>query len=221
MDQHDHKPDPICTAEEVERILEVAARSGQASLHPEDAMQALKRRTILEVLFGTGIRSIELVNLQPCDIEWPTQGNGEACYLHLAVTKGGRRRTVPITPRVHEWLERWCEATEKWRQANCVTADFLFHQVDKRVFGKHLDKPMTTRNIRKLVERAAVEALGEEAAGRISPHTCRRFYITNAFKRGVPLMFVQKLAGHRSPATTSLYTMPDKRDLYDAMCETG
>ena len=190
--------------------------------NPEIAAKAVSEgwdatRTELEVLIGTGLRSEELLNLQLSDIEFPSEANDGACYLHLSVTKGSRPRTVPVPPRVQEWLARWVENSAKWRAANGVTADYLFHQTDKAVFGKYLDKPQTTRNLRAMIHAVVTRALGEEATQRISAHTFRRLYITGLIRERVPIMYVQKIAGHKNPATTAIYVIPEKRDLYRAV----
>jgi site-specific recombinase XerD len=101
--------------------------------------------------------------------------------------------------------------------ANGVTADYVFHQCDKAVFGKHLTKPMSTRTLRENIARGVEKALGEDALARVTPHTFRHSYVTDLLENDVPLPKVKALVGHTSDKTTLGYTHFSARTLHKAV----
>lgn len=217
MADHIRKEPRLVASHEFDKLTSRLEQRTSLEYHPEDSIRRLRQRVELELLAHAGLRSVELVNLKPEDIEWASEDNDGITSLHLCVTKGNKYRQVPLAEESAEWLRVWCEVSDNWRNANAATADYLFHQCDKAVFSKHLGKPMSTRNLRLNIARGVEHALGEHALGRVSPHTFRHTYISELMENDVPLPKVKALVGHTSDRTTLGYTHFSAKALHKAV----
>lgn len=146
-------------------------------------------RSILEVLYSGGLRIEELSNLNEGDIDFI---GGMARVLG----KGNRERIVPLGDRclscVHDYtLER---------------SKILKHkrlEPAKALFLNPSGLRISTRGIRKALHRWFVKA---ELNKKVSPHTLRHSFATHLLDRGCDLRSVQEMLGHKSIATTQVYT---------------
>ena len=116
------KPAPkprIMSPEEALAILHAAGNSQRAEAlvleRPTQHLRAIRRRAVLETLYWTGVRTIELTNLRPTQVEWPTKLNGYRCFLHLTRTKGDKPRIVPVPDLCLPWLQLWEQRSRRWR----------------------------------------------------------------------------------------------------------
>ena len=142
-------------------------------------------RAMLELMYASGLRVSELVNLRPLDID-----------LQRGVVrvfgKGRKERLVPMHAR-----------------AVAVMDDYLrnvrpdFSPQDSRVFLNRSGMGLTRQAVWKLIRRYALEArIGRD----ISPHTMRHTFATHLLEGGADLRTVQMLLGHSDLAATELYT---------------
>ena len=157
-------------------------------VNPKDE-QGLRDRTILEVLFSTGLRISELVALNRDSINFK---RGEFSIRG----KGGRVRVVFLSPRAAEALK-----------------EYLKHRTDteEALFAGTQKKPgrLTVRQIQRLIGRYAVKA---GIAKKVTPHTLRHLFATDLLINGADLRSVQALLGHASITTTQIYThLTDKQ----------
>lgn len=158
-----------------------------ALLDAPDKRSRLGRRdrAMLELLYASGLRVSELVNLRPLDLD-----------LQRGVVrvfgKGRKERLVPMHAR-----------------ALAVMDDYLrnvrpdFSPQESRVFLNRSGKGLTRQAVWKLIRRYALEArIGRD----ISPHTLRHTFATHLLEGGADLRTVQMLLGHSDLAATELYT---------------
>ena len=150
-----------------------------------DAADGLYHRTMLMVLYSTGIRSAELLQLQVADID------SRRMLIHIRNGKGGRDRYVPLSPTLLATLRvyyRWMRP-QTW----------LFPGT---VHNWRADKPVTKRILWNAVVIAAKRA---GLRKRVSPHLIRHSFATHLLESGADLRTIQLLLGHVEIRHTALY----------------
>ena len=145
---------------------------------------SLRDRAILELLYGTGMRASELCNLKLHDIDWER----EIIRVH---GKGGKQREIPLTRTALRWLREYVQTGDK------IKMDEL------GLFLSRKGTPITTRTLQRIVKKHLMKVSHKTG---ISPHTLRHTYATHLLNRGCDLRTVQLLLGHRSIASTQIYT---------------
>jgi integrase/recombinase XerD len=144
-------------------------------------------RTMLEVLYATGLRVSELVNLRHAQVNL-NQGV-------LRVTgKGNRERLVPLGAEAIDWLQRF-QSDARREILGSLQTDFLF--------PTRRGTRMTRQAFWNLIKRHARAAgIGKP----LSPHTLRHAFATHLLNHGADLRVVQMLLGHSDLSTTQIYT---------------
>jgi site-specific recombinase XerD len=176
----------VLTEAEVEALL--TAAGGTEPL-------ALRDRAILELLYGCGLRSQEVVALELADLK-PAQAQ---LIVH---GKGGKMRVVPLgeeaAAAVRRYLERGRGLLAADRENDARAAD----SERRPLLLSRSGRALLTSDIRRLVVRYCRRA-GLDAA---SPHMLRHAYATHMLERGADLRVIQELLGHASVSTTQVYT---------------
>lgn len=162
---------------ELEQILNVFD-----SDNPIDSRNTL----ILELLYSTGIRVGELINIKIKDIEFTKK---EIKILG----KGNKERIVLFGSRCYELLNKYLNSF--YRKYNINNNDYL-------LLGVKGNK-INDREVRKIVDEA-VKRAGVKL--NISPHVLRHTFATHMLNEGADLKSVQQLLGHESLSTTTIYT---------------
>jgi integrase/recombinase XerD len=147
----------------------------------------LRDRTMLELMYASGLRVSELVLLKTIEV-----GMNEGV---LRVTgKGSKTRLVPFGEEARAWIERYLK---EGRPA------ILNGKVDDALFVTGLGGPMTRQMFWTLIKKYALKA-GINAP--LSPHTLRHAFATHLLNHGADLRVVQLLLGHADISTTQIYT---------------
>ncbi|HTY07557.1 MAG TPA: site-specific tyrosine recombinase/integron integrase [Candidatus Edwardsbacteria bacterium] len=150
---------------------------GSIKRHPRDAV---RDTAIIELLYGSGLRSSELLGLWPADIDL----DGGTVKV---TGKGGKQRIVPLT-----------------RPAVAALRQHLGGKGDgEAVFMAHNGRPLARRQLQRIVKRA-IRAAGH--GGKASPHVLRHSFATHLLDRGADLKAVKELLGHANLSTTQIYT---------------
>ena len=152
-----------------------------------DKPLGLRDRAIFELMYATGLRVSEVVDLR-------------LDQLHLAINllqvtgKGDKERLVPISPQATQWVDRYLqEARPK----------LLKRVQPKNVFVNFHGGPMTRQGIWKNL-KAYIASIGIEKD--VTPHTLRHSFATRLLENGADLRVVQELLGHSDISTTQIYT---------------
>ena len=161
----------ILSVEEMARLIEAA--------------DGLYHRTMLMVLYSTGMRSAELLQLHVADID------SRRMLIHIRHGKGGRDRYVQLSPTLLETLRVY------YRWMRPMT--WLFPGT---VHNWRVDKPITKRGLWNAVVFAAERA---DLRKRVSPHVIRHSYATHLLESGADLRTIQLLLGHVNIRHTALY----------------
>ncbi|MBX3607716.1 MAG: site-specific tyrosine recombinase XerD [Piscinibacter sp.] len=147
----------------------------------------LRDRTMLELMYASGLRVSELVTLKAVHL-----GLAEGA---LRVTgKGGKERLVPFGEEARGWLQRYLAQAR---------AEILRGQASDALFVTARGGPMTRQMFWKLIK---AHALRGGVAVPLSPHTLRHAFATHLLNHGADLRAVQMLLGHADISTTTIYT---------------
>ena len=149
--------------------------------------RGLRDRAMLELMYASGLRVSELVNLKRHQLS--LQQN-----LVQLVGKGGKERLVPIGEIAEQWLRDYL-AQARPELSRGQESDWLF--VTSR------GGPMTRHNFWQLIQRYAAKAGIRQ---HLSPHTLRHAFATHLLDHGADLRVVQTLLGHADLSTTQIYT---------------
>lgn len=144
-------------------------------------------RTMLELLYATGLRVSELV-----DMNFQQVSFRQGCVRIIG--KGNKERLVPVGEEAMDWLERYIAGARQDTLAG-RQSDYLF--VTAR--GSH----MTRQAFWHIIKRYALQA---GIAKPLSPHTLRHAFATHLLNHGADLRVVQLLLGHSDLSTTQIYT---------------
>ena len=152
----------------------------------------LRDKAILEVLFSTGLRVSELVSLNRDQIDLETREFG-------VIGKGRRPRVVFLSERAAVWVERWVRSrADRWRP---LFIRFAKEKAPLASDGEEMR--LTTRSVQRLVEHYCKLA---HLPITLSPHGLRHSFATDLLTNGAGLRDVQEMLGHKSIATTQIYT---------------
>ncbi|MBC7453085.1 MAG: site-specific tyrosine recombinase XerD [Massilia sp.] len=147
----------------------------------------LRERTMLELMYASGLRVSELVTLKLVEL---SMNDGV-----LRVTgKGSKTRLVPFGQEARRWIERYLA------EARGVILD---GQIDDALFVTARGGPMTRQMFWVLIKKHAARA---GIAAPLSPHTLRHAFATHLLNHGADLRVVQLLLGHADISTTQIYT---------------
>lgn len=143
-------------------------------------------RTMMELLYSSGLRVSELAGLNKADFDREE-------LLLVVRGKGKKERVIPITDNAAQWMTRYLAHPER-----------LSLQVDEEaIFLNHRGGRLTTRSI----DRLFCAYLAESGfADTITPHVIRHTIATHWLEQGMDLKTIQVLLGHSSMATTTIYT---------------
>lgn len=145
-----------------------------------DSTDTIKSRLIISLLYSTGLRVSELVNLRISDLNtgdktgWVRKG------------KGNKDRLFVMSESLSQELKEYISNKQGSHQF---------------VFSK--EKPLTTRNIQKII-KGAKERAG--IAKKTTPHTLRHSFATHLLEQGIDIRVIQTMLGHSSLSTTQVYT---------------
>ena len=174
----------------------------------EDEVEALLRapntdeplghrdRAMLEVLYATGLRVSELINLKQSQVNF-NQG------VIRIVGKGDRERLIPLGDEAQRWLKDFIEGPRM---------EILLERQTDYLFPTRRGDRMTRQAFWHIIKRYA------EKAGirkKLSPHSLRHAFATHLLNRGADLRVVQLLLGHSDVSTTQIYTHVARERLKD------
>ena len=170
-----HLPEYL-TEEEVGKLLDVEVKS------PYD----YRNKTILELLYSSGIRISELVNIKTPNYD------SEECLIRI-MGKGSKERIVPLGDYavniMNDYMNNYRPLINKKH------TDYVF--INNR--GDKISRQFIFKVIKK-------EALKKGIKKDISPHTLRHTFATHLLKNGADLRIIQELLGHENISTTQIYT---------------
>ncbi|MGE7826556.1 site-specific tyrosine recombinase XerD [Paenibacillus sp. NPDC093718] len=185
----ERKPPKSLTIEQVDKLLS-APDSGTP--------QGARDKAMLELLYASGIKVSELVNLNTHDI------NMEMRFLRCAVS-GGKERILPITQIAAESVAVYIQDMR----------DKLIRDADEdALFLNSLGTRLTRQGFWKIIKKYGKLADIDE---EITPHTLRHSFAIHLLQNGADLRSVQEMLGHSALSTTGMYqsTKKSMKEVYD------
>ena len=180
-------PKRLPKALSIEQIISILNIAG-------DDQISIRDRAILELLYSTGARVSELINLNAVDIATTTSDGQESTAVKLK-GKGGKERVVPIgsfaVKAVNDYLTR---SRPNLIKVSSQRALFLNQR------GGRLSRQSAWNVVTANAQRAGV-------ADQVSPHSMRHSFATHLLDGGADIRVVQELLGHASVTTTQIYTL--------------
>ncbi|SFN51107.1 integrase/recombinase XerC [Izhakiella capsodis] len=158
---------------------------------------SVRDRTMLEVMYGAGLRLSELVGLDTSHLDLDS---GEV----WVVGKGSKERRLPVGTTAVSWLQHWLE----WRE--------LLEPEDNALFLSKNGGRLSARSVQK---RFAQWGVRQQVSSHVHPHKLRHSFATHMLESSGDLRAVQELLGHANLTTTQIYTHLDFQHLasvYDA-----
>ena len=165
------------------------------SVPDQETPQGLRDYCILEVLYGTGLRVSELVNLTMGDIHL------EEGYIRV-IGKGNKERIVPIGSYAVKSIHGYFDKGRPEFYKEGLSLDYLFLGVRGKVLNDRIVRKIIDDSIEKTAQNLDV-----------SPHTIRHSFATHLLERGSDIRVVQSFLGHESLSTTQVYTHITKNQL--------
>ncbi|WP_349410487.1 tyrosine recombinase XerC [Pseudalkalibacillus sp. SCS-8] len=164
--------------EELEELFKVADRSTPLGQ---------RNQALLEILYGTGIRVSECVDLSIKDIDMSIE-------TILVKGKGRKERYVPVGSYALEALDRYLNDGRK---------TLMKSKIHDCLFVNYKGDPLTARGVRKILQQIIRST---SLTMKISPHMMRHTFATHLLNEGADLRAVQELLGHSQLSTTQVYT---------------
>ena len=150
-------------------------------------IRGLRDQAMLEVLYATGMRVSELINIKAHNLDLVS-----GCLRTLG--KGSRERIVPIGMMARKAIESYMLKSRP---------EFIKGQKVDELFLTFRAKPMTRQGFWKLLKGYVLKS-GIKV--NVSPHTLRHAFATHLLERGADLRSVQQMLGHSDISTTQIYT---------------
>jgi len=147
----------------------------------------LRNRCILELLYDTGIRVSELVNLKINDIEFDKK-------IINILGKGKKERIVYYGDYLQEVLDKYINDSRKYLLNNKLSEYLILNNNGSKI---------TTRGVEYIIDKMVNEAAIKH---KISPHVLRHTFATHMLNGGADIKSIQQLLGHESLSTTGIYT---------------
>lgn len=158
-----------------------------------------RNRTIIETLYGCGLRVSELTELKLSDLFF------EENFIRV-IGKGNKQRLIPISDYTIKYIEIYTNQIRIHLPIQKGFEDYLF--LNRR--GKKLTRVMIFTIVKNLAEKAGFRK-------KISPHTFRHSFATHLLKNGADLRSIQMMLGHESITTTEIYTHLDDTSIREAV----
>ena len=151
-----------------------------------DAFSA-RNKSMLELLYATGLRISELINLEFKNIDL------NDCTIKV-MGKGSKERIIPLSDTAIKYLKIY---VKDYRQK------LVKNEINNYVYLNNHGKKMTRQGVFKIIKKRSSE-IGIKKD--ISPHTLRHSIATHMLENGADLRIIQEFLGHESISTTQIYT---------------
>lgn len=175
----DKKLPIFLSVEEITHLLDVVAEHELATRYP------YRDKAILELLYATGIRCSELVNIELQDISFSEQ-------VIRIFGKGKKERIVLFGAKADKKIQEYIRLERPKSKSN-----------EEKLFLNFMGQPISSRSIQRIVKKFCIFLKGNRP---ITPHKLRHTFATHMLKKGADLRIIQELLGHQALSSTEIYT---------------
>jgi integrase/recombinase XerD len=171
--------------EDVDKLLDIKL----------DTLFDVRNKAMLELMYATGIRVSECVNLKVFDLDMENS-------LIRVMGKGSKERVIPVGEYAIYYVDKYLNVRSQMLKKKNTDALFLNNHGDK----------MTRQGFFKILKKILHDkGLNEE----VSPHTLRHSFATHLLNRGADLRSIQEMLGHADISTTKIYTEVSNQKVRD------
>lgn len=146
-----------------------------------DGTENIKHRCIIKMLYGSGLRLSELINLKIADID------SARMLIHIVKSKGSKDRVVTLPESILSDLRTY----------------YILYKPDLYLFEGQSGGSYSAKSVQMVVKNAASRA---GIRKKVTPHTLRHSFATHLLENGTDIRYIQELLGHQSIKTTEIYT---------------
>jgi integrase/recombinase XerD len=164
---------------------------------------------ILDILYSSGMRISELINMKLHEISHLINNSDKKCYI-IIKGKGGRERQILFNEESLESLKSYLSVRDNLLSKG-EQSDWLFP-------GDKPNKPITRQRIGQLIKELARKCNIDE--NKISPHVIRHSFATHLLDNGANIVLIQKILGHTNLSTTQIYTHIANEKLKDKLADS-
>lgn len=175
----------VLTIEEVDSLLDIKL----------DSVFSYRNKAMLETMYGTGLRTSELLNLKLGDIDF------DNCVVRC-IGKGSKERIIPIGDYVINYVKLYLDVRDNLLKGKY--SDYLF--LNNR--GARLGRTTFFKMIKEELKKKGINK-------DVSPHSLRHSFATHLLDNGADLRSIQELLGHSDIATTRIYTHISNQKIKD------
>jgi integrase/recombinase XerD len=151
----------------------------------------LRDRAMIELLYATGMRVSELINVRASDLHLDDE------YL-TCIGKGSKERLIPVGAQAVEWVRRYQQSSRAVLLRRAAGA-----RVPPKLFVNARGGPLSRVGFWKILKKYARQA---GIRGALSPHVLRHSFATHLLEHGADLRAIQTMLGHADLSTTQIYT---------------
>lgn len=156
------------------------------SLFDDEIPQDLLDHTILETIYGLGLRVSECCNLKT------NQVNLNDKFVKV-LGKGSKERIIPIPSKTNELMKRYyMNLRPMWLKKS--TNNFFINKLGNKIYSEYVEKMLRNKSYEAGIKK------------HITPHKLRHSYATHLLEGGADLRVIQELLGHSDISTTEIYT---------------
>lgn len=184
----DKKLPVFLSIQEISYLLDSVPEHALATKRP------LREKAILELLYATGIRCSELVNIEIKDINFPEQS------IRI-LGKGKKERIVLFGSKAHQKINEYMTVERP-----------KVKSVYENLFLNFAGSALSTRSIQRIVKSFCVFLKGNRP---ITPHKIRHTFATHMLNQGADLRIIQELLGHKALSSTEIYTHVSPQQLLE------
>jgi len=149
--------------------------------------EGIRDRAVLEIMYASGLRVSELVNLKQADVDL-------LAGLVVCHGKGSKERRVPLGKSAIHWLQQYSAVKAGYGKSSSPSSSPYFFLYRGRPFTRQIAWSMIKRHAEKV------------GIKNVSPHTLRHSFATHLLQHGADSRSVQALLGHSDISTTQIYT---------------
>jgi len=179
------------TARRLPKVLDVDQTIQLVEIDEDDPL-AIRDRAILELMYSSGLRLSELINLDMNEIDFSDA-------LVTVTGKGKKTRTIPVGRHAVSALKTWLKKRNQFADEN-----------ETAIFVSRRGRRISARNIQQRLKQWAIK---QGLANHVHPHMLRHSFASHLLESSGDLRAVQELLGHADISTTQIYTHLDFQHL--------
>ncbi len=168
--------------------------------------EGLRLNLVLEMLYSSGARISELINIKINDINYMLRHQDNSIRI---IGKGGKERLLIFGKYTLSALRKYLEI----RQLFCLQQSIWLFPGDSRAKKDNKDTPITRQRVGQLFKELALGVNIDPK--KVSPHVIRHSFATHLLDNGADIRIIQELLGHSSISTTQIYTHIANKKLQD------